>query len=392
MVNWNLLAPALQSDPGGNFTAAFERGAARGALAQISNGSDDPRAWAILHQLSPETALRMREHQYQQDERRRVAEGRSALADYVLGDSGAETAPGVGVNALAMLPQAVAPTSANGGAAPGSPDALAQAPNALIGVPAITPSAANLPGSPGSPVLAPKGSDAWTRAVRSDPDAALQVQGRRFQNQRQRVQLTQDQFELLRDVNEETLRLLGGIEQVPPEQRQAAWTAAIGEARQLYGRIGVDLTDRLPEQYDPATYDRLMRAAMKTRDQFAIRTQERRLDWDIEDDQIDNARADRGMDSLIGYRRGQLENTRRGQDLTHQRGLRGQDLSSADRRRGQDLSSGDRRRGQDLRGSGSRGRGRGRAGGNSARAVLNGRAIVVRGNRWVYEDTGQPAQ
>ncbi len=47
------------------------------------------------------------------------------------------------------------------------------------------------------------------------------------------------------------------------------------------------------------------------------------------------------------------------------------------------------RRGQDLRGRS--GGGRGRTGSNPARAVdANGRAVVVRGGRWVYEDSGQP--
>jgi hypothetical protein len=117
--------------------------------------------------------------------------------------------------------------------------------------------------------------------------------------------------------------------------------------------------------------------------------------------------------TAVEMNRERLGVTMRGQDISSRDRQRGQDISSSDRRRGQDISSGDRRRGQDLTHSrgvaaeqgrnsrfqqGEAGRNtrhstpRPRSTGNSARAVLNGRTIVVRGNRWVYEDNGQPAQ
>lgn len=408
MINWSLLGQ--QTNPGDAFVAGFERAATRSALSQVMQGSDDPRAWGVLSQFAPEMAMRAQNHRYQQDERQRVANARGALSDYVLGN-GTPGPLGVALPSNPAAAGVVAPAPGAPVADPpaSTPSALSPGAGVLSGAaPAPQPSAlgalapapaALQPVAASSAELAPKpGEDPWSRAVRLDPEAALEIQGRQFQNQRQRVQLTQDQFELLRDTNEDTLRLLGGIEQVPEAQRPAAWRAAIGEAQSLYGRIGIDVTDRLPAEYDPVAYDRLMRAALKTRDRFAVMNAENRLDWDIEDDEIDNRRADRGMDSLEQYRRDQIRLGMRGQDLTDARGRRGQDITSSDRRRGQDIgssdrrrgqdqSSSDRRRGQDMRGRGGRGRAGNRGGGTGQNARYrnpqNGKEVEWNGSAWV---------
>lgn len=334
-IDWSLLNNALaRPNPGLLAQQGFERGAVQGALGMLRRDPNNAGALNALMTFAPEVGVQMEERAFRAGERQRVALGRDMTASYLLG----------------------------GDAGAAQPQAAGATPKALL---------ATLP--PGFGVTA---EQARERAIRADPETFLEADGRNTQNQRQRVQLSQEQFELVRDLNEESLRLLGGIEQVPEEQRQAAWEAAIQEAEALYSRFGLNIRDHVPAQYDAATYARLMRTAMKTRDQFAVMNDEARLDWDITDDEADNARADRGMDSLIGYRQGRLGLMARGQDMTDARVRRGQDMSSRDRRRGQDM----------------RPQGRGR-GGNAARAQMpDGRTIVVRNGRWVYEGTGQPVQ
>ena len=402
VIDWNLLAPAMRSNPGEQFNASFERGMAQGALGRLRRDPNDRNALNALMMANPALALQMEERAHRMGERDRLATGRDMTAHYLLGGDNLGSEAGLTAPATAALPgrPQPAPSALSGstgsptgqgalsGLTPGAPAPLGANANALLG---------GVP--PGFGVTA---AQARERAIRADPETFLESEGGNTQNARQRVQLSQEQFELMRDLNEQTLQLLGGIGQVPEGQRQAAWEAALQRAEGLYSRFGMNVREHVPAQYDPATYDQLMRSAMKTRDQFAVMSQEDRLEWDIEDDRIDNTRADRGLESLDRHRQGQRSLTARGQDLTHSRGLRGQDIASGDRRRGQDLSDtrGRRgqdmtdargRRGQDMRGAGRGGRGRGGAG-NNARAMLNGRPIVVRGNRWVYEDNGQPAQ
>jgi hypothetical protein len=122
---------------------------------------------------------------------------------------------------------------------------------------------------------------------------------------------------------------------------------------------------QLQEDEQQAALDRLLRGHELQRDLGGMR----------------NETARRGQD--IGSR-----DRRRGQDIGSTDRRRGQDLTDSRGRRGQDMTDARGRRGQDMRGNG---RGPGRAG-QGPRAVLNGRAIVVRGNQWVYEDNGQPAR
>ena len=85
-----------------------------------------------------------------------------------------------------------------------------------------------------------------------------------------------------------------------------------------------------------------------------------------------------------------LTTTRRGQDLTHMDRQRGQTLTDARGQRGQDLNHADRTRGQDMAASRPHG---GRQDGAEPTAIgPNGHKIIVRGNRWVDAQTGQPVQ
>lgn len=279
------------------------------ALADLQADPSNQKAMGYLYREAPQLALTMQD-------RARETETRNALAGLVLGGGGG-------------APQA-APFNALMPPTPGLGDTSAGAQAGPAGMVAPTGPGRGVP--PPGPVRNP----AFERAVRADPAKALELQGKR-------VKLSADQFEMMRGLNEASLQLLGGVHD------QASYEAAIQRAQSLYGQFGLDLSAlNLPAQYDPQTVDGLMRQAMRTKDQFAVMTAENRLDWDIEDDRIDNSRADAALSDLSSYRQGQLSNTRRGQDMTDSRVRRGQDLTDSRGRRGQDMADQRGRRGQDM--------------------------------------------
>jgi hypothetical protein len=381
------------------------------------------------------------EHEYQQAERARAGEARSALSGYLLsgsrqaqpsafegGDPLSTPATPVqvgmseGVVRRDMPPASTLSDRMEGGRPLGSAAAPAFTPLsptpgtngllAMIGdgqVPGAAPAAALpvnglMPSMMGRPMpqrsraaRLPEpeaGNPDWERYVRADPSGAMKTMLGRHE-------LTKAQNEAMVTQMDLIGRLARGAVDQP------SYEAALQQAQGM----GLD-TSSLPPQFDPAAVNAIELQALSAKEYLTEQRNDRRLEWDIEDDQIDNTRDDRSVESQVDYREGQLDNTRRGQDLTDARGRRGQDLSSGDRRRGQNLSSADRQRGQtltDARGrrgqdmtdvrvrrgqdmGGGRARGaRGRGGGSTARAVgPDGRAIVLRGGKWVDEVTGRP--
>jgi hypothetical protein len=144
---------------------------------------------------------------------------------------------------------------------------------------------------------------------------------------------------------------------------QPSYDAALQQAREA----GLD-TFSMPAEYDSARVNSIEMQALSAKEHLSQQREDRKLDWNIEDDQIDNTRADRNVDSEVGYRHGQLANTRRGQDLTDAR-VRG---SASNKIRGDRQGLND---------------------GSSAVAVgPNGHQIVVKNGRWVDAQTGQPVQ
>jgi hypothetical protein len=244
---------------------------------------------------------------------------------------------------------------------------------------------------------------AFERLARTDPESALKVR-------QEFADLDDQSLKNLNALNESGLRILSGV------YDQRSYEDAKLRARSLYERFGEDPQglDGLPADYSPETINAMRMEMMSAKDQLGTLRAERKLEWDIEDDEIDNQRADRALEDLSGYRsqqiglgRERIATTQRGQDLTDERGRRGQDLSSGDRRRGQDLSDERGRRGQDLanarrlRGQDMTDKrtresagfsGRGRRGGASAGAPVarirnpqTGQVMVLRGGKWVPE-------
>lgn len=145
--------------------------------------------------------------------------------------------------------------------------------------------------------------DAYQRAVRADPTEFLTWQGKR-------LDVTKKDLEGWRDRNDTAMQILGGVSD------QDSYNRARAQVGSLYQRYGEDPAGlNLPEQYSPEAIRDLQLRGMDTSKQLQAIARENRLEWDMEDDRLDNSRADRNQRSLSSYRQGQLANTRRGQDL-----------------------------------------------------------------------------
>ena len=198
-----------------------------------------------------------------------------------------------------------------------------------------------------APVRAAPGAAALNRIAAANPDEAMKMEG-------EQLKMTKEKLDTYQAVNAASLQLMGGVHD------QASYDAAKARAHAIHDQYGVGPDAlALPDQYDPQVVKGLMMQAMKTSDQLNAMRADTRLNWTLEDGRLDNARADRNIDSTIDHRRAQEGLTARGQDLTDARGRygigvsssdrrRGQDVSASTQQRGQDISSGDRRRGQDL--------------------------------------------
>ena len=283
--------------------------------------------------------------------------------------------PPIAGNTAAPAPPTGIAIEAGANAAPASPSTGYLSDLTASGGPSPAPvhpliGAAPMPASRGAP-----GADALNRIAMADPDEAMKLEGAH-------LKMTREKLDTYQAVNAAGLQLMGGVHDQASYDRARAQAHAIHEE---YG-VGPDAL-ALPDQYDPTVVQSLMMQAMKTSDQLSAIRAEKKLAWDVEDSQIDNARADRNTDSTIAHRRAQEGLTARGQDLSDARGRYGIGVASSDRRRGQDVSASTARRGQDLRET-SPPKPRGNTPNPSAdkpRVYKNpqGETIVWNGNTWV---------
>lgn len=374
-INWALLGQPV--DVAGSVQRGFERGLA------FRQAQED--------------------RQYMLDERDRLRQAREARSAFMLSGGGNALAQ----SAFGGVPGAGGPTQPNaltsalrGLPAPGGPPAL-PAPNALMtDLMGATPGSTSwAPPPPAAPQAPPSDSsardEAFARFVKLDPEGAATMQREDVRTNFQRLQ----NFERMNNMG---MQLLAGVSD------QASYDRARQQARALYTRYGEDPSaiDQLPAQWTPELSEQLRLQGMSTQRQLTGLLQQTRLHWDIQDDEIDNDRADDALEDISLDRRERRGLTRRGQDLTDSRGRRGQDIASTDRRRGQDLTDARGRRGQDLtdtrgrrgqdltdsrgrRGQDLRGTGRGgagRTGGGNGAIIVNpqtGQRMQLRDGRWV---------
>ena len=170
------------------------------------------------------------------------------------------------------------------------------------------------------------------------------------------------QVEQSRKVDERAMQVLGAAHD------QASYDRARNIVGQLYRSVNRDPASLgLPDAYSPEITTEIRLRGTAPEDQLGDARLNRRLDWDITDDQVDNDRADLNTDSLIEDR------TERRSEAQRYHGVQ-----SGNTRRGQDIRSTDTRRGQDRRPVGRRG------GGAAPTATgPNGEKVQWNGKAWV---------
>ncbi len=377
-------------------TDMIKQHSVRRAVEDYQADPKNTKALSYLYSVNPSLASSLEKGGQERAEQERAGESRSALSAWMLSGGGPRmnalsgvaapvgvsqaNSPGQPANALnayrgaldgfaSPVPQGAAP-GAMVGPMDAAPNAFAPAASAMRPQPMRAPQQVAGPPSPADP--------AWERYVRADPSGAMK-------SLLEKQNLTKAQNEAMFTQMDMLGRLARGAVDQP------SYEAAIQRAQSM----GID-TSSLPAEFDPAAVNAVELQAMSAKEYLTEQRNDRKLEWGIEDDEFDNARDDRNVDSQVGYRQGQLGNTRRGQDLTDARGRRGQDLTDRRGRRGQDLTDSRGRRGQDItdtrgrRGQdmgGNRGRrGRGGASGGDGAVIVNpttGQRMRLQNGQWV---------
>lgn len=92
-------------------------------------------------------------------------------------------------------------------------------------------------------------------------------------------------------------------------------------------RLGVEVPASVPREYPgPDGIRQLLTSALDAKEQIAAIDRRDRIEWDQEDDRIDNARADRREASMDQDRGARRDIQRRGQDIRDATQRRGQDM------------------------------------------------------------------
>jgi len=358
-LRWDLLTDASRNfgnqlvSAAGQIHERRDRSRNRRAATDYLAHPDDPETFNALFERSPELAMSLRS-----DHRQEVA--RNAYSNYLLAGRrgavpGAPTPPApLGDTAPSIPPLSVGSTGGN--PAPAAPLATLQPGNALNSATAPT-------------------DETFAAFARADPAAASRARQEEATMSRQRAAEIRDHVRGLTDLNNYAMQIIGGV------RDQASYDAARAAMHRQMVAAGYDPSgiDSLPPTYSPETIQQLRNQGMDTHRQLEAARQDRRLNWDIEDDQTDNAEVHRYHDAEIGT-------AQRGQNLTDARGRRGQDIEHGDRLRGQDLGHGDRVRGQDLTNARAGRRRAGRASSGEGTVIVNpttGQRMRLQGGQWV---------
>jgi hypothetical protein len=147
----------------------------------------------------------------------------------------------------------------------------------------------------------PSNLEARNRMIQAGGEDALNLVMRFGEDQRARQKSTMDlsagKLKMFRDANR------GVAEATSGATDQLSWDAAMNRADGLYGQFGIDVRSQFPAEYPgPEGIRRIMMNAMEIDDQLSAMDRREKLDWDMEDDRLDNDRADRNTTSLIGKR------------------------------------------------------------------------------------------
>lgn len=335
---------------------------------------------------SLEAGMRLRALQEQMDaareDRKRDAERRSKLSDFILAGGG--QAPASPAGQVAPLQQVGTPIA-------GRPDQQSP-PSRLANMMGMAkgglqPDAASVPAmpTPQGPNIGEMRRSAWEALVRVDPDGALKIRKSQFDNMKDEVEL------------------VGTLAMGAKDQ------ASYEDALRRASGYGLDVS-QLPREYNPELIEGYRYQAAGAAQALMSIARDKRLQWDMEDDLADNERADRNLESQIGYRQERLEDfdeAEEGRDRRFQAAERGRAQRSQKPRTaprssapsptsvigrimdkqasGQPLTPAEQRTYDEYRaGKGGRGGGGGRS--RDGAVIVNpktGQRMVLQGGKWV---------
>jgi hypothetical protein len=307
-IQWNLLGAPV--DVAGRMWKSFEEGRAlrdkhdtRKFASAFAADPTDQKARTRLYGLNPTLAAGIEDQAYEQSERKRAAEFRGAYGEHLLERTQRQPVNALGgppgpaslrqPGAFGAAPEAVpAQGSALSAFAPAAAPARPTAENALLPPMSAQPLLAE-------PAMAPPPSSSFERMVRADPEKFLTFEGKR-------LDIDAARLKQMLSLSNAQMQLLGGVHDDASLQR------AKEQARQLARQFNfpTDSVDAVPDTYTPELVRSLQMQGMDTQKQLIQVVRENKLDWDIEDDQEDNERADLEAGSRIDYREGSLADRR----------------------------------------------------------------------------------
>lgn len=341
-IDWSIIRSTGPVDIAGNFARGYDIADKlitniheKNALGALSQNPDDRNALAALYRANPQEAARMETMNMVRHDEARKSDARNALGHIVGAIGGEQFQDFRHPNAVSgSMPEPNVEASATG---PGDTavvaDAAREVPGSTVAAPSAVGDTVPPPGGPPAPgdepititakrpappaEVHPDLSEDWRAYAEADPEGAMKTMIDRHKlNKDQAVDLAAQ------------MDIIGRVAGSATDPESYARALQFGQG------LGYDIS-RLPKDYSPEAVAQIQQQAMTAKD--AIKTK-----WDIQDDQIDNARAERVAQL-------QHQDRQRGQDLSHSDRVRGQDQTDERGRRGQDIASTDRRRGQDMR-------------------------------------------
>jgi hypothetical protein len=283
-INWGLLGKPV--DIAGAAMQGYQRGRSQAAMGALARDPGNQDALATLYQSDPDAALRMevvgRERtKWQQDQNALAAQRNYVTARYGGGGGGGGAMP----NALGPTDRTVQMTPKP---SPG-PTYYQRPPTATLD--ALAPAGAG-PAMPSgvttpAPVSASPAADpAWLAYAQADPAGAMKVRQDEAEWRSTQMKLTKADLEAHQAVNLAVGGMLAGV------RDQATYDAAKVSAAHLYDRYGFEMPE-VPDAYSPEVVQALQRQSLDVKDLIAADLNERKFDWQRQDDRIDNARDDR---------------------------------------------------------------------------------------------------
>lgn len=166
---------------------------------------------------------------------------------------------------------------------------------------------------------------AFMRMWEVDPVKAMEIDSKMRDNALQRIKAMRGAYGF-------------AIENLANVANDADYQSVKGRFERMLAPLGIDLSS-IPKSYPgPEGVRGLLMRALDASKQLAALDRRDRLEWDVQDDVIDNERSDRNTESMIEDRDARRGLIARGQNMTDARVRHGQSVASNDRRRGQDIT------------------------------------------------------